>query len=412
VNVAYFSPMPPETSGIADYSALLLPALRRRVEVTVAKHGAKRPPRGTGVALYHVGNDPKAHGWILDALRRRPGVVVLHEFVLHHLVSGATLAKGDVKGYLDALERDGGLVARLLGHAVVEQRIPPLWESRAQDFPLAGAVLDHAVGLIVHSRYVAEHARTAGYDRPIAVVPHPAWPDPGTTPAEIPGSPLIGCFGHVNASKRVPQLLAAFARVRGRHPEARLLLVGSTSPNFDLEKRLQRLGLDTGGVVRESRVDEARLWSLLAACDVCVNLRAPTMGETSGTAIRALTLGKPLLVSGIGWFAELPDGVALKAQPDEHEAEALEAALELLVTRPDLRAELGAAARELARTEHDVDRVADRYVAALELALGGEAVDGAVLREVGSAPAAVGIAPGSPEATELARRLSEVELGG
>ena len=412
MRVAYFSPMPPETSGIADYSALLLPALGRRVDVAVAKHGAKRPPRGADVALYHVGNDPKAHGWILDALRRHPGVVVLHEFVLHHLVSGATLARKDVPGYLDALERDGGLVARLLGHAVVEQRIPPLWESRAADFPLAGAVLDHATGLIVHSRYVAERARAAGYDRPIAIVPHPAWPDPGATPARIPGSPLIGCFGHVNASKRVPQLLAAFARVRGRHPEARLLLVGSTSPNFDLEKRLQRLGLDADGVVRASRVDEARLWSLMAACDVCVNLRAPTMGETSGTAVRALTLGKPLLVSGIGWFAELPDAVAVKAQPDEHEAEALEAALELLVSRPDVRAELGAAARELARTVHDVDRVADRYAAALEVSLGGEAVDEAVLREVGSAAAAVGIAPGSPEATELARRLSEVELGG
>jgi glycosyltransferase involved in cell wall biosynthesis len=150
----------------------------------------------------------------------------------------------------------------------------------------------------------------------------------------------------------------------------------------------------------------------MAACDVCVNLRAPTMGETSGTAVRALALGKPLVVSGIGWFAELPDAVALKARPDEHEAETLEAALELLVTRPDVRAGMGTAARELARSEHDVDRVAERYLAALEVAHGGEPVDDAVIREVGAAAAAVGIGPGSPEATELARRLSEVELGG
>ena len=94
MRVAYFSPMPPEASGIADYSALLLPALEERLDVTVVKRGAKRPPRGSDVSLYHVGNDPAAHGWILDALRRTPGVVVLHEFVLHHLVSGATLARG------------------------------------------------------------------------------------------------------------------------------------------------------------------------------------------------------------------------------------------------------------------------------------------------------------------------------
>ena len=39
------------------------------------------------------------------------------------------------------------------------------------------------------------------------------------------------------------------------------------------------------------------MWSLMAACDVLVNLRSPTMGETSGSVIRGLSLGKPLLVS-------------------------------------------------------------------------------------------------------------------
>ena len=49
------------------------------------------------------------------------------------------------------------------------------------------------------------------------------------------------------------------------------------------------------------------MWSLMAACDVLVNLRYPTMGETSGSVIRALSLGKPLVVSDVGWFSELPD---------------------------------------------------------------------------------------------------------
>src|SRR5438034_9598778 len=96
------------------------------------------------------------------------------------------------------------------------------------------------------------------------------------------------------------------------HPAAKLLLVGAASPGFDLDRRLQRLGVDADGLIREGYVDEARLWSLMAACDAVVSLRAPTMGETSGTAIRALALGKPLVVSDVGWFSELPDGVALK----------------------------------------------------------------------------------------------------
>ena len=52
------------------------------------------------------------------------------------------------------MEREGGVVGRLLGHGVLDKRIPPLWESRPEDFHLAGEVLDLATGLIVHSRYV------------------------------------------------------------------------------------------------------------------------------------------------------------------------------------------------------------------------------------------------------------------
>jgi len=66
VKVAYFSPMPPERTGIADYSALLLPSLRERMDVDVVRRGAKRPPRGTDIALYHVGNNPDAHAWIVE----------------------------------------------------------------------------------------------------------------------------------------------------------------------------------------------------------------------------------------------------------------------------------------------------------------------------------------------------------
>src|SRR5262245_53250674 len=92
MRVAYYSPLPPDRSGIADYSAHLLPALEQRVEVKVVKQG-RRSPRDCDVALYHIGNNPDSHGWIADTLRERPGIVVLHDVVLHHLVAGLTLAR-------------------------------------------------------------------------------------------------------------------------------------------------------------------------------------------------------------------------------------------------------------------------------------------------------------------------------
>jgi glycosyltransferase involved in cell wall biosynthesis len=403
--------MPPEQTGIADYSALLLPGLRERLEVEVVRRGARKPPRGADIALYHVGNNPDAHGWIVDALRRRPGVVVLHDFVLHHLVAGATLARGKRDAYLDLLERERGLPGRLLGYAVMEKRIPSLWETRSEEFPLASYVLDHATALIVHSQYVRDRARAVGFTGPISVVPHPAWPVPDVAPERVRDGVVVGCFGVVNASKRIPELLRAIAAVRREHPDVTLLLVGPTSPGFDLDRRLQRLGLAGDGIVREGWVDERRLWALMAGCDVLVNLRHPTMGETSGSVVRGLSLGKPLVVSDVGWFAELPSDVALSVPPDEVEVATLTAALELLAGRADVRETMGAAAAELARREHDVQRVAELYAAALERTAGSGPVDDAVLREVSEAAADVGISANTAEAREIARRLAEVELG-
>jgi glycosyltransferase involved in cell wall biosynthesis len=411
MKVSYFSPMPPERSGIADYSALLVPALARRVELTVVRRGRTRPVRGTDIALYHVGNNPDAHGWIVEALRRRPGVVVLHDFVLHDLVAAMTLGTGDAQAYVEAMERESGLHGLLLALSVVEGRAPQLWEPRAVDFPLVSDVLADATAVIVHSRYVEDRVRELGFTGRMFRIPHPAWPIPAVDAVELEGSPVIGCFGHLNPSKRIPQLLESFGRIRTRYPRARLLLVGPISQRFDLEGQLAAAGLArSGAVVREEYVDEDRLWSLMAAADVCVSLRSPTMGETSGTCIRALALGKPLVVSDVGWFAELPDGVALGVPVDDGEVEVLTAALELLAADEPVRAALGEAARAYAITELDLERVADRYAAVLELEAGGAAVTDAVLREVAQAAADVGITADSPELAGLAAAARELRL--
>jgi len=411
VKVAYYSPQPPERSGIADYSALLLPALAERIDVDVVGRRSRRQRRRADVSLYHIGNEPEAHGWIVEALRRRPGIVVLHDFVLHHLVAGMTLGRGDGGGYLDAMQREAGPVGRMLAHGVIDELLPPLWEDRAVEYPLAGEVLVSANGLIVHSAYVERLVRDSGYREPLWRIPHPAWPAPAEIASvELPeGRTIIGCYGHLNPAKRLPQLLEAFALLRRRVPEALLLLVGSLSPGLELEPVYDRLGLRPGDdVIRLDYVDEARL---LSACEVCVNLRYPTMGETSGIVVRALSLGRPLLVSDVGWFAELPDEAALKVPVGEGEIPAIVDALELLLRDPALRRRMGDAARALAQGEHRLERVAEAYVAALEEAAGGVMVQDAVLGEMARAAAETGLAANGRALSDVAERLREVGPG-
>ena len=217
------------------------------------------------------------------------------------------------------MEREHGVVGRLLAHGVLDKRIPPLWENRPQDFPLTGEMLERR-----HRRSSSTRATSSSGPAlpastgPIWRIPHPAWPAPTLHAGAGRRLPVFGAFGNVNASKRVPQLLEAFARVAphapGRGAAAR-------------RRASRRASTSTGGCsgsastarasTRHGWVDERRLWALMAACDVHVSLRSPTMGETSGTAIRALSLGKPLVVSANGWFAELPDDVAVQVPVDE-----------------------------------------------------------------------------------------------
>jgi glycosyltransferase involved in cell wall biosynthesis len=412
MKVAYVSPLPPERSGIADYSALLLPALAQELEVEVVRRG-RRLPRGADLVLYHLGNDVDAHGWIFRLLERQRGIVVLHDFVLHHLMAGLTVGRGDGKAYLDLLETEAGIAGRLLGHGVLDGSIPPLWESRPQDFPLVDSVLARADGVIVHSSYVARRVRMRRYEGPIWQIPHPAWDVPRRRPFPLPSRDrtVIGCFGNLNATKRLPQLLEAVARLRADGRGVLLVLAGAVAPGLDLAERAARLGLEEGkDLLLLGRVSEDRLWDLVLASDVCVTLRRPTMGETSGMAIRALSAGKPLVVSESGWFAELPDGVTAKVPVDDWEVDTLAAILGELCADQSLRERLGRAAFEYASREHRLERVAVLYAAALEETVGGSAVTDEVARRLAASLHDVGLAADDPEVAVVGSRLAEMGL--
>jgi glycosyltransferase involved in cell wall biosynthesis len=365
----------------------------------------RRAASQADIALYHVGNDPEHHWWIVDELRRRPGVVVLHDFVLHHLVAGMTIGRRNPDGYLDAMQREAGSVGRMLAHGVVDGLLPPVWERHAPEYPLTGEVLSSATGVIVHSAYVERRVREQGYAGPVWRIPLAAWPMPSELPgAGLPvGRLIVGSFGHLNPAKRVPQLLEGFTLLRQRVPEALLLLVGSVAPGVGFELPEDAVHYDY--------VPEDRLWSLLAATDVCVSLRYPTMGETSGVAVRALEAGRPQVVSDVGWFSELPDEVALKVPVGADEVEVLASHLIRLAGDAEFRTRMGDAARALAERDHDVERVADGYAGALEEAAGGEGVRGAVAGAVASAAAEVGLEPSGEAVGEIAERLREVGHG-
>ena len=162
IRVAFFSPMPPSKSGIADYSEALLPPLSRFAQVEVfAGPGAAFDPVRFDVALYQVGNNPY-HEFAYETALRHPGVVVMHEANLHHLVAGLTIRRGDWDGYLRECAFDSGEAALARAKRARALEAGPDYEGA----PMMRRLLCASRAAIVHSRYVENAVRAQGFTGP------------------------------------------------------------------------------------------------------------------------------------------------------------------------------------------------------------------------------------------------------
>jgi glycosyltransferase involved in cell wall biosynthesis/SAM-dependent methyltransferase len=364
MRTAFFSPLPPARSGIADYSAALLEHMRPLADVTAfGAMPASFDPAGFDVCLYQIGNNPW-HAFCYEMALEVPGVVVLHEANLHHLVTALTIERGDWDGYLREVEYDGGPRALYYARDSVRTlRRGPDYEG----VPMLRRILSRSLGAVVHSRFVECELRKKGYQGPVAVIPHGAWlPDADRLGwrARLGVSedcPLIGMFGFLKPYKRVAESLRAFRRLLRVVPEAKLILAGEVHPELPVASMLRSLELNDA-VRLTGFVAPDEFTGCMAACDIVLNLRFPTVGENSGTLMRALGLGKPVLVSDIGSFRELPDEICAHVPVGAGEEDCIFEYLNLFASRPDIARALGQRAREWVTRECAWDVVARRYV--------------------------------------------------
>jgi glycosyltransferase involved in cell wall biosynthesis len=367
MRVAFVSPLPPAASGIADYSAELLPHLAEHVDLelfappdgppperSLAARFPVRPWRDLGdpsldLRLYHLGNNHRFHGAILRALDDLPGVVVLHEYVLHHMVREMTLAAGDPAAYAEAMRTAYGAAGESLARRAIGTGVPldPF------AWPLFEPAVDAALGVIVHNETTRRRVLASRPAARLAVVPMAV--ETATDPEAdrraarrrlgIPDDTfLVGTFGFQTVAKRLDVLLRAFARLRAGRPGARLAVVGAVDRALELDA-LFAAGLGEAVTVVGHVAELDRFVDWMRAVDVAVNLRHPSGGETSAAAIRLLGLGSPLVVTDAGSFAEIPDGCAAKVLPDEREEDVLAAYLAAFAADPALGRALGGAAR-------------------------------------------------------------------
>ena len=397
----FVSPLPPVRSGIADYSADLLAALRSEAELeTYAPAEAPRAfAAGHAAVLAQVGNDP-LHLPTLEALRanarRVPALLVLHDYSLHHLFAAAYLDTGRVEDYARELARSHGERGRRLGARALAGERVPVWDLAPWEWPMSLGVAGDASAVLVHSRLVRgallrERPGTPVFEVPHLVAPAPVHGRPEARAAlGLPADRVVAAtLGIVTPAKRIGKLLEGLALLP---PAGRPLLVvgGAVAADDPLLAQVRALGL--GNDVRfTGYLSEEDFWRLARAADVAVNLRFPTVGETSGAVCRLAGSGLPVVVSDVGWFRELPESFATRIPVGAGEPEAIAASLGALASDAELRARRAAAARAWGDARSP-ERIAGAYAR--------------VLRAV-----AEGKAPSFSLAGRLAKALSDVGAG-
>lgn len=390
LRLAYFSPMPPQHTGIADYSADLLPVLATMAEVTVFTDNntasSALEPAGIVIApidayfgsnwqydmtIYQIGNS-LYHEVIYAAAIRRPGVVVLHDYTLHHFVASTTVGRGDFASYLREMALEQGPQGYRDSWRIREGAHTPLFE-----VPLTARLIDKSIGLLVHSehtkRLVERRHPRSRVGRTSQPIPLPPMRDPSCLRTEL-GLPqdafvIITC-GSDTPEKRLDIVANAVETFHQMHPSAIWLKTGAafrSDGRGTAAEHLQEWIYDIGYVNGLSSLN-----SLLMASDLCVNLRFPTAGETSASCLRAMAAGCPVIVSDVGWYRELPSESCPRVVHDGTEVSQLVAIFEAWHGSEMDRLTAGILARQYVAENCAPEKVAAAYIGFVETILNTE----------------------------------------
>lgn len=391
--LAFVSPLPPERTGIADYSAELLPALAAHYDIELVVAQAQvdddlvrqfGPPRDAAWlrthadeidrVIYQIGNSP-FHRHMLSLLKEVPGVVVLHDFFLSGLMYWLEFHGGESHAWTDALYESHGYAA-VRDHFITAGT--EKWDFCVNHYPANINILRYAQGVIVHSEQSCALARhwygsnAAAEWKVIPLLRSPAGVLDKRLARQqlgIDANDFVVCsFGFLAPSKLNHRLLHAWlqsALVADKH--CRLIFVGENHGGpygSNLIETIAASGLcDRISITGFASPELFRQY--LTAADLSVQLRTQSRGETSAAVLDSMNYGLPLIVNANGSMAEL-DTEAVWMLPDEFADADLIEAIESLWRSPQRRHSLSLRARAVLRSRHAPEKCAEQYANAIE----------------------------------------------
>ncbi|MBY0574194.1 MAG: glycosyltransferase, partial [Undibacterium sp.] len=388
--LAYVSPLPALPTGIADYSAELLPALADYYEITLIvnqntvddawleanfkikdslwfeQHGLQFDR-----VIYHFGNS-LMHLYMYPLFDKFPGTVVQHDFFL-----GDSLAYADYNGLTQQLWTN----SLYLSHgysALVEQSDPALLEHVIKKYPCSLSILQRAIGVILHSQYAQSlfdlwmrdeallsrkcipHMRClpVGYERQVS-----------REKLGIKETDFVVCsFGALGPIKQNKELLQAWMRSDlAQDKQCHLFFVGQNDG--------AQYGQDVMHMIADCPyserihitgfVEQETYRYYLQSADVAVQLRTHTRGESSGTVLDCMAYKIPVIVNKNAAMIEFPEDIVCYLE-DQFSSENLERALISFKESEELRSTIGGRAHDYIAANRSPERIAQVYFESVE----------------------------------------------
>jgi glycosyltransferase involved in cell wall biosynthesis len=357
MRVGFYSPLPPARTGVADYSAALLAELRKHGPIDIA-------PERADAALYHLGNNAQ-HAAIYRRALERPGVIVLHDAVLHHFLLGQL----DQAAYIEEFVYNYGEWNRGLALDLWRARAASGSDPRYFSYPMLRRIAERARAVIVHNPAAAAAVQGHVPLARVVEIPHlfhaPARPSEGEVLRYrqrlgiAPGTRLFGVFGYLRESKRLLSVMQAFAAVHRDRPETALLIAGEFA-STDLARAVAPL-LGGSGVIRLPYLEEREFWLAASAVDAGINLRYPAAGESSGIAIRLMGLGKPVMLTDSVEISRFPEDACIRIPAGPEEPDSLREHMILLTSMSEVARAIGLRGAGHIREHHGVEQIGNRY---------------------------------------------------
>lgn len=399
MRIAYFSPVSPQKTGIADYSECeLLPYLSRHLDIDLFIDTNVKPDnkfllenfdiypyieyermKGSyDISLYHMGNN-QFHDYIYHSLIKDPGITVFHDVYLHGFLWSTSIGQGNTDRYREEFGYCYGEEGLNVANRAIRTGAYPEF-----DYPLIRRILDNSLGIICHNEFSVRTALKEKQNIAITKINQPM-----TIPEEIRGveilnieeikkklsiegrNPVIASFGFISPHKRYHVLLKAFKRLLNDFPDAVLLLVGDDL--MGINDLITKLRLNKS-VITTGFVPFTEIIKYLAVADYCVNLRYPTAGETGASVLRLMAAKKPVIVSDVGWFSEIPDDCCLKVPVDPYEEDLLLAYMQALAANARMREVIGENAQRWVERDHSPEKIAEEFYRYIKSVVDGDEI--------------------------------------